>query len=96
MKQCGYCNTLINPGNHHKPDCTLYLPDELQRGDVVKLRFRQAGVYIPYIVVDTQPHPEGGQIVYATGQFGAWRFRWHPGHFVPNKWKPIFVNRPKL
>lgn len=93
-RSCGYCNNNIQPGKHHKPGCTLFLPDELRRGDVVKLRFRLARIYVPYTVVEAKPHPEGGQTVYATSSYGAWRFRWWPGHHVPNKWNPVFVKRP--
>lgn len=95
-RQCGYCNVEMTPGEHHKPDCSQFLVNELQRGDVVKTWFRQGRVYVKYTVLESKPHLEGGQSVLATSRFGTWRFRWWPGHYVPNRWKPVFVKRPPI
>lgn len=69
-------------------------PETLQRNDVVKTWWRQKHKYVNYTVIAVEDHPEGGQQVVATSLYGAWRFRWWPGHVTGGKWRPVFVRRP--
>lgn len=85
------------PVGDHRLNCPVTIAHgPLRRGDVVKTWIRRPfNRYLEYTVQEVATHSEGGQDVVALNKkWGAYRFRWYPGHYVPNRWTPIFVRRP--